>query len=141
MNDEGFTLVEIMVVILILGILAAIAIPMYLEQQKTAHRAQVDDDVLKTASSLSQWQSFSDDYNPIPTNSVFQSKIVVKSNNETTLSLKSFNSGDVEDRQFCVEGVRNIGGETYRVHYSLTTKIKGLGLCPAFDVQMEENYG
>lgn len=37
MNKRGFTLVEIMIVVLIIGLLAAIAIPNFVKARKTTH--------------------------------------------------------------------------------------------------------
>lgn len=44
-EESGFTLVEILVVILIIGILASIAIPVFVNQRKTANDGAVTSDV------------------------------------------------------------------------------------------------
>lgn len=54
-SEEGFTLVELLVVILIIGILSAIAIPAFLNQRKSAVTAALQSDMKSIALSYETW--------------------------------------------------------------------------------------
>ena len=56
-NQKGFTLIELMIVVAIIGILAAIAIPLYANVQARARIAKAQADMRTIASAVSMYQA------------------------------------------------------------------------------------
>ncbi len=61
-NKEGFTLIELMIVIAIIGILAAIAIPQFSKYKQRAAKASAISDAKNLASSIEAYYSDYDTY-------------------------------------------------------------------------------
>jgi prepilin-type N-terminal cleavage/methylation domain-containing protein len=65
-NQKGFTLIELMIVIAIIGILAAIAIPNFIAYRDKAFCGQAEHDAQNTLASLSSYYADAD-HTSVPT--------------------------------------------------------------------------
>lgn len=63
-NDKGFTLIELMVVVAVIAILAAIAIPSYLGIQKRAARSEAKSKLEAISVALEGYMAENNDYGP-----------------------------------------------------------------------------
>ncbi len=55
--QRGFTLIELMVVVMVIAVFAAIAIPSYQNQVRKARASQAQQEVQRIASELERWKS------------------------------------------------------------------------------------
>lgn len=103
-NEDGFTLIEILVVILIIGILTSIAVPVFLNQRKVAIDSSTVSDVRQTALVIQTYFTDNPDAEFAPPATI--KSIVKKSNPETVIRIM----GDKDE--FCVNGF-NPNGKKY----------------------------
>lgn len=65
-SQEGFTLIELVVVILIVGVLAAIALPAFLGQRDKGHDASAQSDARSMVTAMESCYTEVDLYDPCP---------------------------------------------------------------------------
>lgn len=127
-KEEGFTLVELMVIVGILGLLSAIALPIYLNAQREGVKSTLRTDISNTAIAVGTYQAGAVEGEDQEVNAALFEKFKNQSpNNIITYFEYTRTDGKTE---YCVQGQSEIYDDII-ISYNLTTKAYVDDVCQA----------
>lgn len=91
-TEKGFTLIELMIVIAIIGILAAIAIPNFISYRDKAYCSGVETDVQTIMGAIADYFSDPNNQTVTATNLTAANALTVSNNNEWEITTVGSNS-------------------------------------------------
>lgn len=113
-KDQGFTLIELLVVIVIIGVLAAIAIPLFLNQQKKSVDASMKSDVKNAATMIETWRTDN------PVTAVPTIALAAGASGAAATALEGFDASD--GNIVTVKGLTDVGSYCISVINDASTK-------------------
>ncbi|MGI5236893.1 prepilin-type N-terminal cleavage/methylation domain-containing protein [Dactylosporangium sp. CA-139066] len=114
-GDGGFTLVELLVVVVIIGVLVAIAVPMYLNYRKGAANKSAESDVRAAVSAIEQFYTENDNTYPASTTADVGTKLVFGTTTSGTSGTGGTQQTATLSPQNTMQYKKSATGDSYKV--------------------------